>query len=414
MTIQFPEKLEFLFQPARYKILYGGRGGAKSWGIARALLILGASKTVRIFCGREIQKSIADSVHKLLSDQIKALGLSGFYEVLQTTIRGKNGTEFLFAGLKHNVSNIKSLESVDVAWVEEAQAVSKASWDVLVPTIRKTGSEIWVSFNPELEEDYTYQRFVAKPPANAIVCKINWSDNPFLPQVLRDEMEDLKARDYDAYLNVWEGNCKQTLDGAVYATELRKAMEEDRITRVPHQAGKPVQTFWDLGWADMTSIWFAQPIGFEYRLIDYYQNSQKPLNHYLKVLQEKPYVYERDWLPHDAQAKQLGTGRSIEELMREAGRNVRIAPKLSLVDGINAARTIFGQCWFDSEKCADGIQALRHYRYEMDPDTKTFKKTPFHDWASHGADAFRYLAVSIQEQRPKKRATASEPLNWMG
>src|SRR6185312_16011620 len=124
----FPKKLKFLFEPHRYKVPYGGRGGAKSWGIARALLILGAQKPLRVLCTREIQKSIADSVHKLLDDQIQALGLGGFYTVTKTGIVGRNGTEFLFAGLRHNISNIKSFEAVDIVWVEEAQSVSKQSW----------------------------------------------------------------------------------------------------------------------------------------------------------------------------------------------------------------------------------------------------------------------------------------------
>src|SRR6185437_15618646 len=155
----FPEKLSYLFKPKRYKVAYGGRGGAKSWGFARALLILGAQKPLRILCTRETQKSIGDSVHKLLDDQIKLLGLEKFYEVQKSAIIGANGTEFIFAGIRQNVHNLKSYEACDICWVEEAQTVSKSSWDVLVPTIRKEGSEIWVSFNPDLETDETYQRF---------------------------------------------------------------------------------------------------------------------------------------------------------------------------------------------------------------------------------------------------------------
>lgn len=416
--VEFPAKLDFLFSSSRYKVMYGGRGASKSWSIARALLTLGASRPMRILCAREIQKSIADSVHKLLADQIKALGLEGFYEVLKTSIRGQNGTEFLFAGLKHNIGNLKSVENCDIAWVEEAQTVSKASWDVLVPTIRKEGSEIWISFNPELDTDTTFQRFVLHPPMNTIVAKINWSDNPWFPDVLRQEKDDLKARDPDAYLTVWEGHCKQVLDGAIYAKEIREATAAERITKVPHDASKPVHTFWDLGWADNTSIWFAQAIGFEYRLIDFYQNSQHALPHYLGILQDKGYIYGTDWLPHDAQARQLGTGRSIEELMKAAGRKVRITPKLSVADGINAARTVFGQCWFDQEKCADGLQSLRRYRYEVDTITGQLSKAPLHDDASHGADAFRYFAVSIKHeskpmtQTPKIATGGSNA--WMG
>ncbi len=400
--IEFPEALSFLFEPARYKVLYGGRGGAKSWGVARALLMEAAAAPLRVLCARELQKSIGDSVHKLLADQIDALGLGWFYTVQNTSIRGQNGTEFLFAGLRHNVTSIKSFEGVDRTWIEEAQTVSKASWDILIPTIRKAGSEIWITFNPELDTDETWKRFVVSPPTGAVVRKIGWADNPWFPDVLRQEMLDLEARDPDAALVVWGGHTRHTLDGAIYATELRDAVKEGRITRVPYDPTKPVHTFWDLGWADNTSIWFGQVVGFETRVIDFYQDSQKPLDHYLRVLQDRAYVLGTCWLPHDARAKQLGTGRSVEELIRAAGRTVQIVPQLGVADGINAARTIFPNVWIDEERCADGLQCLRRYRYEVDQATGQFSRTPLHDDASHGADAFRYLAVALKEKAPRK------------
>ena len=209
--VEFPEKLECLFKPSRYKVLWGGRGGAKSWGIARALLIQGAIKPLRILCAREFQTSIKDSVHKLLSDQIASMELTEFYEITDRTIRGKNGSEFNFVGLKNNVANVKSYEGVDICWVEEGQSVSGRSWDVLIPTIRKEQSEIWVSFNPELESDNTYQRFIIHSPSDAQVVKINWSDNPWFPETLRLEKDALKARDPEAYATVWEGVCRQTV-----------------------------------------------------------------------------------------------------------------------------------------------------------------------------------------------------------
>jgi len=413
--IHFPEALAFLFEPMRYKILHGGRGGSKSWGIARALLTLGASKPLRVLCAREMQTSIAQSVHKLLKDQISALGLDSFYEVQQYVIKGRNGTEFTFHGLKHNIANIKSVEGTDICWVEEAQTVSKTSWDTLIPTIRKGGSEIWISFNPSLEADETYQRFVVKPPSNSIVSKINWSDNPWFPDVLKQEMEDLKAKDYDAYLTVWEGHCKQTLDGAIYANEVRASTTGNRFTRVPYEESKPVHTFWDLGRADKTAIWFIQQVGFEYRVIDYYENQGHALGHYMKELQRRPYIYGDTWLPHDADNELLASERTIAQQARAAGFKVRITPKTSIAVGINAARTIFANCWFDLEKCADGIQCLRNYRYDVDPDTQQYSTQPLHDWASHGADAFRYFAVAIKE--PKKKAPKSDDMpqagSWM-
>lgn len=419
MNHQFPEKLERLFEASRYKILKGGRGGAKSWGIARALLLLGSTKPLRVVCAREFQKSISQSVHALLSDQIVSMGLSSFYEVLNTEIRGKNGTQILFAGLHHNVQNIKSLEGCDICWVEEAQAVSPSSWDTLIPTIRKEGSEIWISFNPELESDPTYQRFVINPPKNAIEITINWSDNPWFPQVLKDEKDDLMARDYDAYLNVWEGHCKQVLDGAIYANEIRSAVKNDRFMKVLCDHAKPVHTFWDLGRADKTAIWFVQQVGYEYRIIDYYENQGFALGHYLKVLQDRGYVYGDCWLPHDANNELLASERTVAQQVRAFGYKTRITPKTSIAGGIEAARSIFANCYFDQEKCSQGLHCLRHYRYDVDPETKQFSKNPLHDWASHGADAFRYLAVAMKtpskehEHAPREYNPHAGGLGWM-
>lgn len=405
LTTELPEALGFLFEPSRYKVAYGGRGGAKSWGVARALLVKGIEKSLRVLCAREFQKSMGDSVHKLLSDQIKSMGMESFYEVQQTVIKGRNGTEFTFHGLKHNIANIKSVEGTDIAWVEEAQTVSKASWDVLIPTIRKEGSEIWVTFNPELEDDETYKRFVKNPPASAVVRKINWDQNPWFPKVLKAEKDDLKDRDPDAYLNVWEGHCKTMLEGAVYAREFREAKQQNRITRVPYDPSLPVFTVWDLGWADQTSIWFVQSVGAEIRLIDYWQDRQVKITDWIVRLQGKGYTYGPDFLPHDAEAKSLQTGMSIQQIMKNAGRDVRMVPKLSIADGINAARTLMARCWFDENLCSDGISCIQRYRYDVDPNTGAFSQKPLHDEYSHGADAFRYLAVVSGELKIKKSTT---------
>jgi phage terminase large subunit len=413
VVADFPEKLGFLFEPHRYKVAWGGRGGAKSWGFARALLIQGIEKPLRILCTRETQKSIADSVHKLLSDQVIALGFNDRYEVLQHAIRGRNGTEFAFAGIRQNVANIKSFEGFDIVWVEEAQTVTRHSWNVLIPTIRKAGSEIWVSFNPELESDETVQRFVVNPPPSAKVVRVNWQDNPWFPDVLRQEMEHLKARSVEEYEHIYEGAYKQVIEGAIYRVEITAADKEGRLTTVPYDAQHPVHTFWDLGFGDNTSIWFAQSMLFEFRIIDHLSGSLQALQYYVKQLQERPYVYGTHWLPHDGKAHELGTGRTIEEQLQTVfGKDrVRCTKRLSLVDGIAAVRAIFGRCWFDREKCADGIQSLRHYRYAFDENLGSYQRMPLHDFASHDADAFRTLAVAIKEQeRPKEQ----QPSRFVG
>jgi phage terminase large subunit len=413
---EFPIKLEGLFKKSRYKVLHGGRGGAKSWGIARALLILGAKNPIRILCAREFMTSMRDSVHKLLCDQIESLGLLNFYEITQASIRGKNGTEFAFVGLKNNVANVKSYEGIDICWVEEAQTVSRLSWNILIPTIRKTGSEIWVSFNPELETDETYQRFVANPPEDCITMRVNWYDNPWFPDTLRMEKDALKQRDEEAYNQVWEGLCRQTVDGAIFAKEMQAAEKDGRITRVPYDATKPVHAVFDLGWSDSTAIWFLQFVGMETRLIRYLEGSQQTMSYYLATMQTFGYVYDTIWLPHDAENKTLAAaGRSIDDIVRGAGYKTQILPRVPIVDSINAARTIFPTCWFDREHAADGITCLRHYRYDVDPDTKQFSRSPRHDHYSHGADAFRYIALMIKDTPKRKpKARTDIAVGWMG
>jgi phage terminase large subunit len=413
---EFPIKLKGLFEKSRYKVAYGGRGGAKSWGIARALLIKGAKDPMRILCAREFQTSIKDSVHKLLCDQIEALGLLGFYEITQNSIRGKNGTEFAFVGLRNNVANIKSYEGVDIVWVEEAQTTSRLSWNILIPTIRKQGSEIWISFNPELETDETYQRFVLKPPADCIQIKINWSDNPWFPDTLMLEKDALKERDLEAYNQVWEGLCRQSVDGAIFAKELQQAELDGRLTKVPYDATKPVHAVFDLGWADSTAIWFLQFVGMETRLIRYIEDSQKTISHYLATMQTFGYVYDKVWLPHDAENKTLAAaGRSIDDIVRAAGYKTQILPRVPILDSINAARTIFPSCYFDRDNAAEGINCLRHYRYEVDPVSGQFSRSPLHDHYSHGADAFRYIALMIKEPAARKpKAQVAMVAGWMG
>lgn len=415
--IRFPKKFEALFQPekTRYRIFYGGRGGAKSWCFARALLAKGTKQPMRILCAREFQTSIKDSVHKLLSDQIYELNMESFYEITQTTIRGINGTEFIFAGIKNNTNNIKSIEGIDIAWVEEAQSVSANSWNVLIPTIRKQNSEIWVSFNPELPTDDTWKRFVESPPESSVVVKVNWNDNPWFPETLNLERLSLKSRDLSAYNNVWEGATRNTVDGAIFGKEMEQAELENRITNVPYDPSKPCHAVFDLGWADNTACWIIQYVGFDIRVLRYFEDNQKTIQHYLSLMQTFGYIYDTIWLPHDGAAKSLGTGKSIEEIVRATGLKVQILDRVPITDSINAARTIFPRCYFDRKNTEEGLNCLRHYRYDVD-EHGTFSQKPLHNIYSHGADAWRYIGLMVNE--PKKRQPVKQtyaPMgSWMG
>ena len=189
--ITLPAKLKPFMQLGDYrnKVAYGGRGGGKSWGIARILIILAASQSLRVLCAREIQNSIKESVHKLLVDQIDNLHLNHLFTITDTKISSKTGSEFIFSGIRSNITKIKSMEGIDICWVEEAEKVSKASWEVLIPTIRKPHSEIWLSFNPNEITDPTYEKFILNTPPDTLLININWSDNPWFPESLRKEKD---------------------------------------------------------------------------------------------------------------------------------------------------------------------------------------------------------------------------------
>lgn len=395
--IDLPKKLAPLFQPARYKVLWGGRGGAKSWGVARALLIMGASEPLRILCAREVQRTIADSVHLVLSDQIGALGLQDFYTIQEASITGQNGTEFLFAGLRtQDVGKIKSFEGVDIAWCEEAQSISKKSWNILIPTIRKEGSEIWVTFNPDMDTDETYKRFVVKPPPDAVVVRMTYKDNPWFPKVLEKERSDMLRSDPGEYEHVWEGRCRTAVLGAVYAAEVRSMVEERRVRPVPYDPALKVHTIWDLGWNDQTSIIFAQRQGSEVRIIDFIEDSHRILADYVAELQRKPYVYGIDWLPHDGNNADLKTGKSSKEVMKKLGRRVKVIPRMDVEAGIKAARMMFPRAYIDDERGARLIDCLRRYRRGV-PESTGEPGNPVHDEFSHAADAWRGLAVVVDK-----------------
>lgn len=377
-----------------------------------ALLVLGLEKPLRILCAREIQKSIKESVHSLLSDLIKAHGFNSFYEVYDTEIRGANGTQFIFSGLWRNIQNIKSIEAVDICWVEEANVCSDETWRTLIPSIRKEGSEIWVSFNPLLKTDSAYQRFVLSPPSTAFVKKVSWRDNEYLSPEFHQDMEDLKAKDYDEYLHVYEGELKQFADGAIFGTQLRKARDDGRITKIPIESGVPVVTFWDLGRNDETAIWFMQRVGHEHRFIDYYSHSLVDLDHYAKVMQEKGYVYEMHYLPHDVDVVNLGTqNRSRRQILESLGvRPIEVVPRIpTKMEAIELTRNKFSSCWFDESRCDRGLDALANYQFAWDDKNETFRQHPLHNWASNGADAFQQFGQAYapkQEMKPLSFASA--------
>lgn len=398
MQLQLPAKLDFLLtKRARYKGAKGGRGSAKSWSFARALLVLGTTRKARILCTREVQKSIKQSVHKLLKDQIEALGLSSFYQVLENEIRGLNGTEFSFSGLSdQTVDSIKSFEGCDIVWVEEAQSVSKRSWSVLIPTIRKAESEIWISFNPELETDETYDRFITNQPDDAIIVDMNYTDNPWFPEVLEKERLHAQATlPKSEYENIWEGKCKPAVAGAIYYDEIAKAEEEGRVCNVPHDPKLKVQVIFDLGWNDAMSISLVQKAGSSLAVIENIEDSHKTLAHYSAELKTRKYNWGKVYLPHDGRHKDYRTGKSAEDIMKALGWDVEITPNISIEDGIRLTRMTFPRLYLDKTKAARLVQCAKRYRRSINQQTNE-PGAPLHDEWSHGADNLRYISVNAE------------------
>ena len=407
-VVRIPEAFEGLFRPARYKAFYGGRGSAKSHSFAAALVIMAAQREMRILCAREIQKSIKDSVKRLIDDKIAECSLGHFYRSTETEIVGANGSRFLFAGLRTNPDSIKSMEGLDVAWVEEAARVSQRSLDLLKPTLRADGSELWFSWNPESEFDPVDAMFrgASGAPPNSVVREVSWRDNPFFPAVLAGEREWDFASNPEKAAHVWEGAYQTFVEGAYYGALLGEARKAGRIGDTPVAAEEPVETWWDLGHSDATAIWFVQAVGREFRVIDYYESNGVGLDHYAAELLSKTYRYSRHVLPHDAQAHELGTNLTRQETLRRLmpGHMFMIAPRQSVDDGINAVREILPKCWFRAEQCSAGLKALGAYHEKIDADRRV-GLGPEHDWSSHGADAFRYGALMWRAVAAKPKTT---------
>jgi phage terminase large subunit len=405
VQIDLPPKLVPIFKgEARYRIAYGGRGSGKTRTFALMTAVKGymwgrAGRKGQILCGREFMNSLDDSSLEEIKTAIKSIDwLNDYYEVGEKYIRSKDGNiSYTFVGLRRSLDAIKSKARILLAWIDEAEHVSEMAYMKLLPSVREESSEVWISYNPESKYSATHNRFRVNTPDNSKICEINYTDNPWFPDVLEQERLEDKDKRIDMYEHIWEGGFLVFSEGAYYSTEMRRAKDEDRVGGVRYDRAKSVVTAWDLGIGDSTAIWFAQFIGTEIHIIDYYEASGVGLDHYAIVLQEKGYVYEQHILPHDVRVRELGTGKSRLETLDGLGiRNVEIAPDLRVDDGIQAARSMINKCWFDSNKCEKGIDCLINYTRDWDENGKTWRSRPRHDWASHGADAFRYLAIGYK------------------
>lgn len=417
LTVQVPRKLKPLLMPARYKGAYGGRGGSKSHFFAEQLILRAYAQPTRAVCIREVQNSIKESVRQLLIDKIGALGLASFFEVLGNEIRGRNGSLIIFRGMQsYNAANIKSLEGYDVAWVEEAQTLSDVSLRLLRPTIRKPGSEIWFAWNPRYDTDAVDQ-FLRGPhkPDNAVVVEVNWMDNPWFPDVLREEMEADYAADPEMAEHVWGGGYEIITEGAYYARLIADAERDGRVGHFPYDGQARVTTSWDIGVDDYTAVWFWIDDGKMATVIDYYEVSGDGAEEIVKTCmpelnpdthegraqmaeigREKPFRYAMHRYPHDVKNREWGAGgRSRLEILRGLG----VKPILPGVatdpsDRIAAVRKLLPLTRFHlTPRVELGLKRLRRYRRRWNDALGTYT-TPLHDENSHGADAFGEYAIN--------------------
>lgn len=425
IEVKLAPKLEHVFNgPARYREAHGGRGSSKSWGFADMFVInMLQSPKEPFLAARELQNSIKDSVHKLLSDRVHALGLQWYFDIGESYFRCQNGSYVIFKGLRTNANEIKSLEGVKIAWVEEAQKVSQRSLDLLIPTIRAPGSEIWFTWNPDDEEDAVSQMFLENdPPPNTRGVEINWDDNPWFPQELEAERQHLLATDPDRYEHVWGGKYQKFAGGSIYGKLVEQMKADGRVTKVPYNPAFPVFTIWDLGFSDTLTIIFCQIVGKEPRVIDYYENNLEAISHYVSHVLSKPYNYDVHVLPHDAGHKSLRTGTTLKQQVEDLGlKKVEVLPVDAVAPGIELMRSLLPQLWVDEDKCKLLVKAWLKYQYEYDEERGIFKKTPRHDWSSHASDAGRYMATYLATRKSPivKPATSVYVYNqggqsWMG
>ena len=409
IDLEIPDKFEGLFKPYRYKVFHGGRGGAKSWTFATALVILAIQKPLRILCGREFQRSISDSVHSLLSDVIARLGVGDLFVIKRDAIEGVNGSRFVFSGFRHNIQSVKSKEGIDIVWCEEANTLSRESLDVLVPTVRKPGSELWFSFNCDSVDDPVYSDFVVNTKPDSLVEKVSYYDNPWFPEVLRREMEWDKAHDTDKYLHVWEGEPRRQSHAQVFAGRWRVADFE--------RPDKP-QFFHGADWGfsvDPTAL-------VRLFVVDNTLYIDREVCRPGVDLDDIPEFFDQVMCDTDEYRRSIGTDpRRRDEYVRRArqweiladsarpdtisylrkkGFNIRGAKKTQIRDGIEHMKS------FDEivvhPSCKHAIYELQSYSYVL--NRLTGEPTPdLEDKNNHIIDSCRYALSRLRKGRSGSR-----------
>jgi len=405
-TIDLPPKLVPVLSPkrgtVRYRALYGGRGSGKSQSVATIAAIWGYAEPLRILCVREFQASIKESFYTELKSAIERYPwLSNHYDVGADYIRGSNGTEFIFRGLRRNEQSIKSLAKIDVTIVEEAEDLPESGWLVLEATVfRQPKSELIAIWNPKTEGSPVDRRLREFPPQASLIAEINWRDNPFFP----DGLKELRARQEETlspevYRHVWEGDYLRGFEGAYYADLLEDARKQGRICWLPRETMNKVYAVWDIGStstsADATAIWIVQYIGDEIRWLDYYEAIGQPFEAHVNWLRQNNWEDAVCILPHDGRKHDNVYSVTPQNFLVQAGFQCEVIPnqgKGAAVARIHALRGVFPRCRFNEEKTEPGRKAISWYHEKRD-DVRNIGLGPNHDWSSHAADAAGLAAV---------------------
>jgi len=415
LQLKTPRVFQPLLHPARYKGAHGGRGSGKSHFFAE--LIIEDSLRERgmlAVCIREVQKTLAQSSKRLIESKIATLSVGSEFKIFRDKIETPGDGVIIFEGMQnHTAESIKSLEGFQRAWIEEAQTLSERSLTLLRPTIRAEGSEIWASWNARRKSD-AIDRFLRRsPPSSAIVVKANWRDNPWFPEVLEIERKFDLERYPDRYDHIWEGEYAKAFEGAYFAKQFAEAKAQGRISRVAADPLLPINAFFDLGGsgasADAMSIWIAQFVNREVRVLDYIEGQGQVLAYYVQELRVRSYENAICYLPHDGVNENNVTGKRYEDHVREAGFQVEIVKnqgKGAAMMRVEAVRRLFPQIWFNEATTEAGRDALGYY-HEKKNDNRDVGLGPEHDWSSHAADAFGLMCIVYREpnkdEKPLKR-----------
>ncbi len=413
---QMPKWSKVLFEEQwRYISVRGGRGSGKTVNFARAILMKALKRPLRVLCTREVQDSIKESVYATFASEIKKMGLDRSFRVMADEIRPATGGAFIFKGLNdYTADNVKSLAEIDIAWVEEAHTITENSFQKLTPSIRAKGSQIWMSWNPELDSDFLYKKVVEEGLPNCASLLVNFDQNPWFPDELRLEEQDMLGKDPDMHRHVWLGMPLPAVPGAIYFREMSAMESEGRLLNLVANPELNTYIIMDLGFNDHTSAWVVQQVAGEYRVIDFYENRQKRLQWFSDEFKKAGYEGATVVMPHDAEHETLAAdGVSMKSKMEGLGWAVEIVDNIPVESGIRAVREIMPRVYMDKTRCGprtydDGTKTdglIEHMkRYQ-----RTKAGHPKHDEHSHACDGGRYFAVHAPRMHNNRTQWGGEP-----